>query len=54
MFDWLLELRIKFAFARFLHAPRSRQRPALDRFYHLVRQRSPRQIARMEKRMGLQ
>lgn len=51
--DWLLERRIRTAVRAFVIAPPEYRPAAFERLRTLSRRRSPDQVARMERRMGI-
>ena len=52
--DWWLEYRIGFVFYALMHEKdRNEQRWLACLHKNLIKQRSPQQIARMERRMGI-
>ena len=53
MRDWRLERRIRAAARAFVIAPPEYRRAAFERMRTLSRMRSPAQVARMERRMGI-
>ena len=51
--EFIHELRIKYAQYRLLHAAQAERQQRGREFIDLIRQRSPEQVARMEREKGL-